>query len=191
MMLKANQERGDGAICLRRSRKDAIAWDLDYVLWSAEQLGLKDKAQVSKQIGSLRLDGEAPAMFFKGFDIGLSELRNKVRGIINRRFLWIEDAQEIENEEEYGKILDAVDLRENPIIILTYHPPCSQRNWLNKYAEEIRASQGKFNRWVFNPCYLNMEKEMLGEQFFEGAEYVRLHSPREFVQEYLGIPQEL
>lgn len=191
MILKANQERGDSGICIRKTTANCVKWSMDQVEWCAYTIGKsRDEYSISYQNKTIGLINSSSKIYFRGIDDGCRVLGDKIRGIPNRRYVWIEEAEELSSESEYRELIDSLLLRENPIIILTYNPHNNRNHWLNRYASEIIEHNGRDNRWVFRPCYLNMEEEMLGKDFFRKADMLRVINPRAYAHEYLGIPME-
>ena len=186
MILKANHERGDSSICIRKTTQDCVKWSMDQVEWSVHKIGKsREEYSISYQSKTIGLRNSSSRIYFKGLDDG-----KMMRGILNMGFVWIEEAEELSGESEYMELIASLQLRENPIIILTYHPDRNRNHWLNRYASEIIEHNGRDNRWVFRPCYLDMEEEMLGKTFFQQADMLRVTNPRAYAHEYLGIPLE-
>ena len=193
MILKACEERGDCGICITKSARDSVDWNLDNVKWCIEKLGIpSNRYSISIQAKRITLNNynSQTNIYFKGIDDGLQSIGWQTRGIKNNRYVWIENAEELTSINEYVDTINELQLKVNPIVVLTYRPNKNNNHWLNRYAAEIHKKNGKDNRWVFKPCYLDMEEAMLGESFFQRAEMLRIHDPRVFVHEYLGIPVE-
>lgn len=190
MLLKANAETGACGFSMRKELNQAAKWNCEQMVWSCETVGVKDKYSIEFSHRQMRNKKSRSCICFRGIDEGIHQLMLKVKGIPKRRFLWIDEAQEIESEFEYQETVDAIDLRENPIIILTANPCIRASHWLNRYVDEIYKNNGKNNRWVFKPCFMDMEKEMLGESFFRTANELRKENGKMFAHRFFGIPME-
>jgi hypothetical protein len=106
--------------------------------------------------------------------------------------MWIEEADQLA-QRDYIFISKELHLAENPIIITTFNPPAYKSHWLNKKIEEHlkhHGTNGWGGEWFFNPCYTEVERELLGESFFREAEMLRRTNPRAFCHEYIGVPFE-
>lgn len=187
MMIKACGESKANGICLCKS-SDSQRWVIEQLVWSLRQLDVANEKSLPTH--SFTLTESKSKISVRGIDIGMQELYAKTVSMPQKRFVWIDAAEELEREREYLDVLENLQLRENPIVILTYNPKPDKDHWLNLYSDEILRHNGSGNRWVFKPMYLDMEKDMLGEEFFRRAEQVRITNPMEYVHEYLGIPTE-
>ena len=190
MILKATAETGAWGFSMRRSEKESAKWNLQQLLWSCETIGVRDNYSPSLSARQLRNKNSGACICFRGIDEGMFHLAMKARGIPKRRFLWIDEAEEIKSESEYEAILDALDLRENPIIILTANPNIRADHWFNSYVARIHKYNGENNRWVFKPWYFDLDRQMLGDSFFKRADEMRKADGKRFAHEYLGIPIE-
>ena len=65
----------------------------------------------------------------------------------------------------------------------SFNPPITIQNWANKDAEVTRE-----DRIVFHTTYLEVNREWLGEQFFDEADHLREIDENAYKHEYLGIP---
>ena len=187
MMIKACGESKANGICLRKS-SDSQRWVIEQLEWSIRQLEVANEKSLHSR--SFTLSESKSKIRVMGIDIGMKELYYKSVSVPNRRFVWIDSAEELASEREYVDVIETLKLRENPIVILTYNPKPDKDHWLNLYSDEILRHNGSGNRWVFNPTYFDMDKDMLGEEFFRNAEQMRITNPMEYVHEYLGIPTE-
>ena len=191
MLLKANVERGDTVLCLRNTKQTSIKHLIDQVEWCINKVGMPERGySVSIPNRTIKMSNAQSKIYFKSLDEGCRTLEEQTRGIPNKRFVWIEDANQLCGEEEYIDLINSLKLRENPIIVLTYHPDINRNHWLNRYAQEIFKNNGSDNRWVFKPSCLDMDVDMLGKSFFKNMNYCRVNDERIFVSEYLGIPME-
>lgn len=187
MMIKACGESKANGICLRKS-SDSQRWVIEQLEWSLRQLEVANKRSLPTH--SFTQTESKSRISVMGIDIGIQELYYKSVSTPNKRFVWIDSAEELASEREYVDVIETLKLRENPIVILTYNPKPYKDHWLNMYSDEILRHNGSGNRWVFKPTYFDMEKDMLGEEYFRRAEQVRITNPMEYVHEYLGIPTE-
>lgn len=65
----------------------------------------------------------------------------------------------------------------------SFNPPITLLNWANKDANIERE-----DRIVFRSTYLDVNREWLGEQFFNEAEHLKEINENAYRHEYLGIP---
>lgn len=187
MIIKACEESKYNGFCLRK-KSDSQKWVVEQLEWSLGQLGVPNQRSLSTR--SFSLLGGKSRIVVRALDIGMQELYARTVSMPNKRFVWIDAAEELESEREYLDVIENLQLRENPIVILTFNPKPRKDHWLNVYSEEILRHNGRGNRWVFKPTYFDMDKEMLGEEFFRNAEQMRITNPIAYVHEYLGISTE-
>lgn len=188
MMLKGIKESDSCGVCIRKFGKDLKDSCFDQLEFTAKQLGIENEVCHSF-VTSMQVNYGCRMIRFYGLENGLDWLHEKTIAI-PIRFVWIEEADQLESEEEYNKLLLALPLRANPIIISTFNPPLRKSHWINKLVEDGKKKKPYNGKHFFNPCYLDMEREMLGEDFFQCADFMRRNNTRMFCLEYLGIPQE-
>jgi len=188
MMLKGIKELDAWGICIRKHGRDLKDSCFAQLEFTAKQLGIDDELCHSLS-NPVQINYGCRAIRFYGLDNGLDWLHEKTVAI-PARIVWIEEADQLESEEEYKRLLLALPLKENPIVISTFNPPLRKSHWINKCVEENRKKSPYNGKHFFEPCYLDMERDMLGEDFYREADMLRRENGWEYCHEYLGIPLE-
>ena len=189
LMLKGIKELECLGICIRKFSRDLKDSCLDQIEFTANMLGIGDKV-CSCLSSPMQVNyGCHGTIRFYGLENGMDWLHLKTMAI-PARLVWIEEADQLSSEEEYNALLQALPLHENPIVISTFNPPLRKSHWINQFVEINRKKSPYNGKRFFKPCYLDMEREMLGESFFDMADKLRRDCPSMYCHEYLGIPQE-
>lgn len=177
LVIKGNAETGGAAICLHPHDVRDTVWQ--NCKWTINHLGETRKYQQSISALYMHRKGLRSAIFCRVIEKDLEYLQDKTRGIPHKRFVWIDDADELDSEAHLDAVINALDLRENPVIILTCNPPASKDHWINRYC--------KRQKHVYRPCYLDVPKEWLGDLFFKNAERLRKNNESAYRSAYLGL----
>ena len=188
MMLKGVKELDSWGICIRKFGRDLKDSCFSQLEFTSRMLGIGDYINVSLANPVQMNYGHAVIRFY-GLENGLDWLKEKTMAI-PARIVWVEEADQLESEDEYNGLLNALPLKENPIVISTFNPPLRKSHWINKFVECNRKRSPYNGKHFFKPYYLDMEREMLGEGFFDEADRLRRANTTMYCQEYLGIPQE-
>ena len=110
--------------------------------------------------------------------------RLRMLPIPNRRFCWIENADELPSLVDFQRVIGILtENTENPFVVVTFNPPESASHWANRLVKR----QG-IRKYVFTFNYKNMEKSMLGNFFFSVANYLKNENPRLYRNVYEGKP---
>ena len=188
MMFKGVRELNSCGICIRKFGRDLKSSCLEQLKFTAKHLGIEDDIKVTYS-NPVQLNYVSAAIRFYGLENGIDWLNEKTRAF-PLRVVWIEEADQLESEEEYKDLLWALPLKENPIIISTFNPPLRKSHWINQFVESNKRKSPYNGMHFFKPCYIDMEREMLGEGFFNEADLLRRENGKAFCHEYIGIPQE-
>ena len=188
MMLKGIKELDAWGICIRKHGRDLKDSCFDQLEFTAKQLGIEDVLCHSLS-NPVQINYGCRAIRFYGLENGLDWLQEKTKAI-PARIIWLEEADQLESEEEYTRLLNVLPIRENPIIISTFNPPLRKSHWINQFVA-IHKKKSPYNGMhFFKPCYLDMERDMLGEDFYREADMLRKEHETVYCHEYLGIPME-
>lgn len=137
------------------------------------------------------------------FFVGLDD-EEKVRSItVEKGYIsiaWFEEAKQFTSMEEVDQAVssllrggadsDEVDYDNDEcgsmeyMTILTYNPPKSQFDWINK---EARMGKLKPNRFTHKSTYLTMPKKWLGRKVLNEIEVMRTTKPTQYKHMYLGL----
>ena len=189
MMLKGIKELDGGGICIRKHWRDLKGSCISQLEFTSKQLGIQDDVYINYQ-PPIQMNYNSSLIRFYGLDNGMNWLHEKTAAF-PLRIVWIEEADQLQSEDEYKELLCALPLKENPIIISTFNPPLLSSHWINNFVESHSKKSPYNGKHFFKPCYLDMEREMLGEEFFRSADLLRRQNPKMYCHEYLGIPQEV
>ena len=100
------------------------------------------------------------------------------------KYLWVEEASELESVEKLRSIRQSV-MRgsERFIAFYSFNPPKEQRAWINC---ELENADLREDSVVVRSDYRSVPPEWLGESFFAEAEHLKKISPERYRHEYLG-----
>lgn len=133
--------------------------------------------------------------------LGLDD-EDKVRSVTTDvgyfSIVWFEEARQFSNMEEIRQTMNSVlrggaddedendvDLNEDSdaefMMFMTYNPPKSAHEWINKEAKKIVKG-----RLVHRSTYLTMPVRWLGKGFVARAEALKESDPESYAHEYLG-----
>lgn len=186
MMIKGVKELGNCGICIRKYSRDLKGSCFQQIEFTAKKLGIGNEVYSSLSCPMQVKSGNGVIRFY---GLGMDWLHLKTLSI-PVRLVWIEEADQLSSEDEYNELLQALPLRNNPIVISTFNPPLRKSHWINQFVENHRKKSPYNGKHFFKPCYIDMEREMLGDDFFVEADLMRRESEKEYCHEYLGIPQE-
>ena len=95
-----------------------------------------------------------------------------------------EECDEMAGVEQMDNIEDTFLRADTPALdIKIFNPPKSKNNFMNEYTEEC---QNKPQTRICHSYYYNVPVKWLGKRFFERAEWVRIHKPLYYKNNYLG-----
>lgn len=188
LMLKGIKELDCCGICIRKFGRDLVDSCYGQIEYTAKMLGIEDDI-FSHISNPMQINYNHNLIRFYGMENGMDWLEENTKSI-PARIIWIESAEQLESEDEYKALLKALPLRENPIVISTFNPPLRRSHWINKFVEDNRKKSPQNGMHFFKLCYLDMERDMLGNGFFREADMMRRECETAYCHEYLGIPQE-
>lgn len=188
LILKGVKELGGWGICIRKFSRDLKDSCFEQIVFTGKMLGIENEVYSSLSCPMQVNSGNGVIRFY-GLENGMDWLHLKTLSI-PARFVWIEEADQLSSEDEYNELLQALPLRNYPIVISTFNPPLRKSHWINQFVENHRKKSPYNGKHFFKPCYIDMEREMLGDDFFVEADLMRREHAKEYCHEYLGIPQE-
>ena len=150
--------------------------------WAIAQLGLakyfKSKTSPYKYI----FNPTGQEIIFKGCD---DPVKSKSIKLKNGYFAycWFEELTEFNGIEEIETVVQSVARSADgkTAILGSYNPPRSSQNWINA---EILIP--KANRYVHHSTYLDIPKDLIGEQFISIAEETKRTNETKYRHVYLG-----
>lgn len=150
--------------------------------WAISRLGLDGLFR--KKVSPYRyiLEKTGQEIIFKGCDDPVKSKSIKPKdGFF--RFCWFEELSEFDGMEEMEMIVQSIarSPEGRTAILCSYNPPKSAQNWLN--SEVLIPKQGRF---VHHSTYLDIAKELIGEQFIRIAEETRRTNETKYRHVYLG-----
>lgn len=152
------------------------------MLWALDILGVYDEWECTVSPMKMVNKRTGQEIMFRGLDDP-----RKIKSIKPRRgyfaVVWFEEAEEYDNYAEIRNVMQSAGRGKNAraITFLTYNPPKSANNWINKEAMEPRSG-----RLVHHSSYLQAPPEWLGERFLREAEELRANNERAWQHEYAG-----
>jgi len=151
--------------------------------WAIDKLGVTAYWTFHKSPLEIIYKPTGQKIMFRGADDpGKSKSIKLAKGYF--KYLWFEEPTEFRDIEEIRTIKASI-LRgtgsEKSIAFMSYNPPISARNWVNKEAREAVES-----RLVHHSCYTDVPRAWLGERFIADAEELKKTNDRAYRHMYLG-----
>lgn len=150
--------------------------------WAIAQLGLakyfKSKTSPYKYI----FNPTGQEIIFKGCDDPVKSKSIKLKNGFFA-YCWFEELTEFNGIEEIETVVQSVARSADgrTAILGSYNPPRSSQNWINA---EILIP--KANRYVHHSTYLDVPKNLIGEQFISIAEETKQTNETKYRHVYLG-----
>jgi PBSX family phage terminase large subunit len=151
------------------------------IQWAAETLGIDEWFQYKLSPLEITLKHTGQRIMFRGADDPAKSKGIKLpRGYF--KYIWFEELTEFAGEDECRVITNSV-LRggADPVIICTYNPPKTARNWVN--AAALIPSPA---RMLHGSDYRGVPESWLGKAFISEAEHLREVNERQWRSVYLG-----
>ena len=150
--------------------------------WAIATLGLSDyfKSKVSPYKYIYLPTGQE--ILFKGCDDPVKSKSIKLKdGYFG--YCWFEELTEFNGLEEIESIVQSIarSAEGKTAVLGSYNPPKSSQNWIN--AEVLIP---KTNRFVHHSTYLDIPRELIGEQFINIAEETKRTNETKYRHIYLG-----
>lgn len=152
------------------------------ILWCMDKLGVYDEWECTVSPMKMVHKQTRQEIMFRGLDDP-----RKIKSIKPRRgyfgIVWFEEGEEYDGYEEIRNVMQSAGRgkRANTDTIISYNPPKSANNWINKEAMEPREI-----RLVHRSSYLEAPAEWLGERFIREAEHLRHTNELAWRHEYMG-----
>lgn len=151
------------------------------VKWAIGMLGLWDYFKASVAPMGIEYLPTGQMIYFRGAD-----KPEKLKGIIPKvgyiALLWLEELDQFRGQPALRNIKQtAIRGGEEAYTFLTYNPPKSTGNWVNKYS--LIPKEGQY---VHSSDYRNVPPEWLGQPFIDEAEHLKDVNPQAYRHEYLG-----
>ena len=154
------------------------------LLWAAQTLGVREmwETAVSPNL-KLTYIPTGQSVMLRGLDdpSKLKSLKTE-NGVI--RYLWIEEASEVENAEKLRSILQSVMRGEGHFAAFySFNPPREKGNWINREMENACLREDSM---VVKSDYRSTPPSWLGKAFLAEAEHLKTVYPQKYRHEYLG-----
>lgn len=184
LMLAGVDETKSNAVVFRMDRRDIRHSVYVQMFCTLDMLGQKEKWHSSFAPLALSSEREGRIIFKSKDEKRWDNFRLGVLPIPNKRFFWIEDADELPSAADLQRLIEILtETSENPFVVVTFNPPPYERHWANRL---VNRKDIKKNVFFLN--YKNLEKDMLGEPFFRSANLLKKNYTKAYQHEYMGKP---
>jgi phage terminase large subunit len=152
------------------------------ILWALDALGVYDEWECTVSPMKMIHKETRQEIMFRGLDDP-----RKIKSIKPRRgyfrAVWFEEGEEYDGYEEIRNVMQSAGRgkKAEAITFISYNPPKSANNWINKEAMEPRAG-----RLVHHSSYLEAPPAWLGDRFLREAEDLRERNELAWRHEYMG-----
>lgn len=152
------------------------------ILWAMDVLGVYDQWDCTVSPMKMIHKTTGQEIMFRGLDDP-----RKIKSIKPRRgffaAVWFEEGEEYDGYEEIRNVMQSAGRgkKANTQTFISYNPPKSANNWINKEALEQRPG-----RLVHHSSYLEAPPAWLGERFLKEAEQLRQQNEIAWRHEYQG-----
>ena len=153
----------------------------EQILWTLDKLGITETFRIKTAPLEIVYKKTGQKILFRGADEPQKLKSIKVsKGYI--KYIWYEEVTEFKGIEEIRTINQSL-MRggDNFVVLYTYNPPISQRNWVNR-----EAAVEQKRKLVHKSTYLDAPSEWLGGDFIREAEELKRTRPDSYRHEYLG-----
>ena len=183
MMKKENKNKH--AVIYRKVGDTLETSVFSQIEWAVDILGVSHLWKLTKSPMRAEYLPTGQKIIFKGLDKAAKSKSIKVPfGYIG--YLWFEEFDEFAGEEEIRKVQQSVVRGGNDFVVFkSMNPPKSRQNWANDYIEKEKLRKDTL---VSQTTYLTSQKEWLGQQFIDDAEWLKMVNPKAYEHEYMGIP---
>ena len=172
------------ALVLRQMSNTLADSVVAQLLWAIRKLGLSDNFIEKRSPLQLIYKPTGQRIYFRGMDD-----ETKIKSI-KPPFgyigcLWFEEADQLRKGEDAVLSVKQSALRgmgsDPTLTLISFNPPPNTRNWANRYAREQQP--GKL---VHHSSYLQAPANWLGQEFLDGADWLRRTKPLKYRHMYLG-----
>ena len=153
----------------------------EQILWTLDKLGITEMFKIKTAPLEIAYKKTGQKILFRGADEPQKLKSIKVsKGYI--KYIWYEEVTEFKGIEEIRTINQSL-MRggDNFVVLYTYNPPISQRNWVNR-----EAAVEQKRKLVHKSTYLDAPSEWLVGDFILEAEELKRTRPDSYRHEYLG-----
>jgi phage terminase large subunit len=122
-------------------------------------------------------------IYFRG-----SDESSKIKGLKTKvgyiAVVWFEEMDQFDGMDEIRMIKQSAIRGGNfSVTFMSYNPPRSSNNWINKYVIEAAKYEGTY---IHHSTYLTVPREWLGDAFLKEAELQKKINEKTYNHEYMG-----
>lgn len=175
------RDKNANCVCIRRFQTNLRESVFEQLKWAIDRLDLNEYFRCHVSPMEIIYIPTGQRIIFRGTDdpTKLKSLK-LAKGYV--KYVWYEEADQFRGMGEIRTINQSLLRGGSDFVVLySYNPPASQRNWVNAEVMTERP-----DRYVHHSTYLDVPREWLGGKFFEEAEYLKETRPDEYRHEYLG-----
>ena len=152
---------------------------------ASSRLGLTDGVDYIANVSPMKIT------FFNGNSIyfaGTDDIE-KLKGFIDEsrpiKILWIEEASEFENDDDFQQAIATFSRGNNDYFIsmFSYNPPKNKYSFINIWAEKMKQREDVL---FSHTDYRTVPKEWLGKKFIDEAERLKKYDEKRYRWIYLG-----
>ena len=152
---------------------------------ASSRLGLTDGIDYIANVSPMKIT------FFNGNSIyfaGTDDIE-KLKGFIDEsrpiKILWIEEASEFENDDDFQQAIATFSRGNNDYFIsmFSYNPPKNKYSFINIWADKMKLRDDVL---YSHTDYRTVPKEWLGKKFIEEAERLKKYDEKRYRWIYLG-----
>ena len=152
---------------------------------ASSRLGLTDGVDYIANVSPMKIT------FFNGNSIyfaGTDDIE-KLKGFIDEsrpiKILWIEEASEFENDDDFQQAIATFSRGNNDYFIsmFSYNPPKNKYSFINIWADKMKLRDDVL---YSHTDYRTVPKEWLGKKFIEEAERLKKYDEKRYRWIYLG-----
>ena len=178
-------EENCSAIILRKYQNTLRNSVFKEIKKASSRLGLTDGVDYIANVSPMKIT------FFNGNSIyfaGTDDIE-KLKGFIDEsrpiKILWIEEASEFENDDDFQQAIATFSRGNNDYFIsmFSYNPPKNKYSFINIWAEKMKQREDVL---YSHTDYRTVPKEWLGKKFIEEAERLKKYDEKRYRWIYLG-----
>ena len=178
-------EENCSAIILRKYQNTLRNSVFKEIKKASSRLGLVEGTDYIANVSPMKIT------YFNGNSIyfaGTDDVE-KLKGFIDEsrpiKILWIEEASEFENDDDFQQAIATFSRGNNDyfISIFTYNPPKNKYSFINQWSEKMKIREDVL---YSHTDYKTVPPKWLGKKFIDEAERLKEYDPKRYEWIYLG-----